>query len=126
MREPPLILPGWPAMLFNKNDLRLHKANWKEVTDNADAALRDALVGVLRDSSIEVIDNTEEGQRMLDEANETVNMQAKRRALETASVTSKEEHQPTVVSSANGTKILKILTKQFKNLKIHLLSQKHL
>ena len=46
---------------------------------------------------------------MLDEANGTVNMQAKKRALETVSVTSKEEHQPTVVSSANGTKILKNL-----------------
>lgn len=109
MREPPLMLPGWPAMLFNKNDLRLHKANWKEVTDNADAALRDALVGVLRDAGIEVIDNTEEGQKVLDEANGTVNMQAKKRALETVSVTSKEEHQPTVVSSANGSKILKNL-----------------
>lgn len=29
-------------------------------------------------------------------------MMAKKRTLETASVTSKEEHQPTVVSSADG------------------------
>ena len=62
----------------------------------------------------------------MDEANGDARMQAKRRALETASVTSNKAHQPTVVSSANGTKILKILTKQFKHLKIHLLSQKHL
>ncbi|MDD7633074.1 MAG: hypothetical protein SOY43_04890 [Parabacteroides sp.] len=106
--------------LFNKNDLHLHKANWKEVTDNVDAALRDALVSVLRGAGIEVIDNAEEGQKVLDEANGAVNMQAKKRALETVSSSRDERYQQTVVSSANGTKILKILTKQFKNLKIHL------
>lgn len=36
---------------------------------------------------------------------------AKKRALETVSVTSKEAHQPTVVSSADGTKVLKELDK---------------
>ena len=46
---------------------------------------------------------------MLDEVNETVNMQAKRRALETVSSYSDERYQQTVVSSANGTKILKYL-----------------
>ena len=45
----------------------------------------------------------------MDEANGDARMQAKRRALETASVTSNKAHQPTVVSSANGTKILKNL-----------------
>ena len=46
---------------------------------------------------------------MLDEANDEVKMHAKKRALETASVTSKEEHQPTVVSSADGANVLKEL-----------------
>ena len=94
--------------LFNKNGLRLQKGGGKEVSPR-EAAMRDALVGVWRGAGIEVIDNTEEGQKVLDEGNGTVNMQAKRRALETASVTSNKAHQPTVVSSANGTKILKNL-----------------
>ena len=46
--------------------------------------LRDALTDIIRQSGIEVIDNAGEGQRMLDEANGAVNMQAKTRALETA------------------------------------------
>ena len=46
---------------------------------------------------------------MLDEANGDARMQAKRRALETVSVTSKKEHQPTVVSSADGANVLKKL-----------------
>ena len=95
--------------LFNKNDIRLHKADWKEAADNADTALRDALVSVLRGAGIEVIDNTEEGQRVLDEANGAVNMLAKKRALETVSSYRDERYQQTVVSSANGTKILKNL-----------------
>ena len=112
--------------LFDKNDLRLHKADWKEATDNTDTALRDALVGVLRGTGIEVIDNTEEGQRMLDEANETVNMQAKRRALETAYLSEDSERSLTVVSSANGTKILKNLDEAIQKFENSPLSQKHL
>ena len=46
---------------------------------------------------------------LLDEANRESRMQAKKRALETVSVTSREAHQPTVVSSANGAKVLKKL-----------------
>ena len=42
-------------------------------------------------------------------------MMAKKRTLETASVTSKEEHQPTVVSSADGAKVLKNLDKLVEN-----------
>ena len=53
---------------------------------------------------------------MLDEANgKGVRMQAKKRALETVSVTSEEEHQPTVVSSADGAKILSNLDKLVRN-----------
>ena len=42
-------------------------------------------------------------------------MMAKKRTLETASVTQKEEHQPTVVSSADGAKVLKNLDKLVEN-----------
>ena len=48
---------------------------------------------------------------MLEEANGETRLQAKKRALETASVTSKEKHQPTVVSSAYGAKVLRNLDK---------------
>ena len=81
-----------------------------EVTE-AERALRDELNNVLTRAGIEVVTDVEEGQRVLDEVNGGARMQAKKRALETASVTSKEEHQPTVVSSADGAKILKNLDK---------------
>ena len=71
--------------------------------------MRDALVCLLRGAGVEVVTDAQEGQRVLEEANGETRLQAKKRALETASVTSKEKHQPTVVSSANGTKILKNL-----------------
>ena len=96
--------------LFNKNGLRLHKGGWKEVSPREDA-LRDALVNVLRGAGVDVVTDVEEGQRVLDEANGETRLQAKKRALETASVTSKEKHQPTVVSSADGAKVLKNLDK---------------
>ena len=62
----------------------------------------------------------------MDEANGDARMQAKRRALETASVTSNKAHQPTVVSSANGTKILKNLDEATQKFENSPLSQKHL
>ena len=80
-----------------------------EVTE-AERALRDELNNVLTRAGIEAVTDVEEGQRVLDEANgKGVRMQAKKRALETVSVTSEEEHQPTVVSSAAGAKVLKKL-----------------
>ena len=96
--------------LFNKNGLRLQKGGWKEVSPREDA-LRDALVNVLRGAGVDVVTDVEEGQRVLDDANGETRLQAKKRALETASVTSKEKHQPTVVSSADGAKVLKNLDK---------------
>ena len=76
-----------------------------------ESAMRDALVDLLRGAGVEVVTDVEEGQRVLDEANDGARMQAKKRALETASVTSNEKHQPTVVSSADGAKVLKNLDK---------------
>ena len=63
---------------------------------------------------------------MLDEANGTVNMQAKRRALETAYLSEDSERSLTVVSSANGTKILKNLDEAIQKFENSPLSQKHL
>ena len=68
-------------------------------------ALRDAVVGRLRESGIEVITDVDAGQRILDEANgKDVRLNAgQKRALETASV-SMDETSSTVVSSADGAK----------------------
>lgn len=79
--------------------------------DKHEAAWRDALIGVLRGAGVEVVTDAQEGQRVLEEANGETRLQAKKRALETASVTSKEKHQPTVVSSAYGAKVLRNLDK---------------
>ena len=75
-----------------------------------ETAIRDAVVGRLRESGFEVITDTEEGQRVLDEANgRNVRLNArKKRALETASV-SLNETSSTAISSADGANIVKKL-----------------
>ena len=72
-----------------------------------EAALRDSLVGVLLGAGVEVVTDVEEGQRVLDSAEGSdVRMQAKKkRALETASLAD-TARSLTVVSSADGAKIL--------------------
>ena len=73
----------------------------------AEAALRDAVVDRLREGGMDVITDEAEGQRVLDMANGNAKLSAKkRRALETVSVPRDEKHQPTVVSSADGAKVL--------------------
>ncbi|MDY5632548.1 MAG: helicase-related protein [Bacteroidaceae bacterium] len=70
----------------------------------------EAMAEHLRAMGIETITDIEEAQRVLDEANGGASLSAKkRRALETVSVSQEEKHQPTVVSSADGAKILKEL-----------------
>ncbi|MDD5891041.1 MAG: hypothetical protein PUC72_00715 [Bacteroidales bacterium] len=69
-----------------------------------EAALRDTLVDTLNASGIETISDTESGQRVLDKAN-GLERQAKKKALETASLD--ESRSLTVVSSADGAKVLK-------------------
>lgn len=73
-----------------------------------ETAIRDAVVGRLRESGLEVITDAEEGQWVLDEANgRNVRLNArKKRALETASV-SLNETSSTAISSADGAKIRK-------------------
>lgn len=91
--------------LFNKNGLRLQKGEAKEVSPR-EAAMRDALVDVLRGAGVEVVTDAEEGQRVLDAANGGMRLQAKKRALETASLSEDAERSLTVVSSADGAKVL--------------------
>lgn len=91
--------------LFNKNGLRLQKGEAKEVSSR-EAAMRDALVDVMRGAGVEVIEDAEEGQRVLDAANRGMRLQAKKRALETASLSEDAERSLTVVSSADGAKVL--------------------
>ncbi len=84
-----------------------HKADGVAPLTHEEQVLRDALAETMQKSGIEVIDDVEEGQRVLDEANGKAKLQAKqKRALETASVSQSEEHQPTVVSSADGAKVI--------------------
>ncbi len=57
---------------------RLEKAESKATeVSSTDALLRDALVYVMRESGIEVITDNKEAQRVLEEENESVRMQAK-------------------------------------------------
>ena len=77
----------------------------------AEAALHDALIDKVREAGIDVITDTEEGQRVLDEANSDERLQAKRRALETVSSSRNERYQQTVISSATGAKVLNNLDK---------------
>ena len=93
--------------LFHKLD-----GNTK-LLDKQEVALRDVLVDdVLRGAAgMEVITDAEEGQRVLDEANDEVKMQAKKRALETVSSSHDERYQQTVISSADGAKVLNNLDK---------------
>ena len=101
--------------LFNKNGLRLQKGGWKEVSPREDA-LRDALVDVLRGAGVDVVTDVEEGQRVLNEANGETRLQAKKRALETASLSDGSERSLTVVSSADGAKVLRNLDKAIQTL----------
>ena len=78
----------------------------------AEVALRDAVIDQLRENGIDVVTDVSEGQRVLDMANGKERLSGKqKRALETASVSQNEKHQPTVVSSADGAKVLKELDK---------------
>ena len=101
--------------LFNKNGLRLQKGGVKDVS-HREAALRDALVDVLRGAGVDVVTDVEEGQRVLDEANSGARMHAKKRALETASLSDGSERSLTVVSSADGAKVLINLDKAIQTL----------
>lgn len=92
------------------NTVSYHRGEVVSEMSQEERILRDAVIDRLRESGMEVITDEEAGQRVLDEANGKAKLSAKkRRALETVSASHDEKHQPTVVSSADGAKILKEL-----------------
>ena len=92
--------------LINWMKVLYHKADGVKALSPEEQVLRDALDEVMQKNGLDVI-GSEAGQRVLDEANGEVKLEAKRkRALETVSVSRDEEHQQTVISSADGAKVL--------------------
>lgn len=92
------------------NTVLYHRGEVVSEMSQEERVLRDAVIDRLRESGMEVITDEGTGQRVLDEANGKAKLSAKkRRALETVSASHDEKHQPTVVSSADGAKILKEL-----------------
>ena len=71
--------------------------------DARERAIRDTLVEGMRDAGIEVDTDWRASERLLEEANGGVRLsRGQKRTLETASVSSEEEHQPTVISSVDN------------------------
>ena len=92
------------------NTVLYHRGEVVSELSPGERVLRDAVIDRLRESGMEVITDEEAGQRVLDEANGKAKLSAKkRRTLETVSASHDEKHQSTVVSSADGAKILKEL-----------------
>lgn len=92
------------------NTVLYHRGEVVSEMSQEERVPRDAVIDRLRESGMEVITDEEAGRRVLDEANGKAKLSAKkRRALETVSASHDEKHQPTVVSSADGAKILKEL-----------------
>ena len=58
--------------LFWKNGIRLQKKTGESYSKENERALRDALVGKLRDAGIGVITDSDEGQRVLDNAKDAI------------------------------------------------------
>lgn len=94
-----------------ENNVRGHRADIVKPVTKREARLRDAIVDLLRKAGIDVVTESEEGQRVLDMANGrgvTLN-KAQKRALKTVSISDNQKHRRTVVSSADGAKIQKNL-----------------
>lgn len=99
-----------------------HKASEEasEVSEQ-EGALRDALVETMRNAGIEVVADEQEGQRVLDIVNgENATLsKAQKRAAETATLSETSDAPLTVVSTADGAKVLNNLdelTKHYDNL----------
>lgn len=94
--------------------LRFQKSGDRAVPmSEGEVALRDALVERMRSAGISVSTDATEGQMVLDNANGDANLQAKKRALETVSLSTVRDHQ-TVISSADGAKVLNNLDNLLK------------
>lgn len=86
--------------------LMYHKGGVAVSLNSEEVALRDAVVEVLQKNGMDVITDVSEGQRVLDMANGKERLSGKqKRALETASL-GNNPRSLTVVSSADGAKVL--------------------
>ncbi|MDY2849232.1 MAG: hypothetical protein SOT67_03050 [Bacteroidaceae bacterium] len=105
---------------LNGNVPSLHRAGESNMElTKAEVALRDAVIDRLRENGIDVVTDVSEGQRMLDMANGKERLSGKqKRALETATWQQQdvEANQATVVSSADGAKVLNNLDNLAKKL----------
>ncbi len=93
-----------------ENNVRGHRADIVKPVTKREARLRDAIVDLLRKAGIDVVTESEEGQRVLDMANGrdvTLN-KAQKRILETAPLI-QEEGSRADISSIDGAKVLKNL-----------------
>ena len=101
-----------PSEEGEKENLRMQKAGGKSVQPptREETILRDAVIDHMKGSGLDVL-GTEEGQQVLDMANgRDVRLSAKqKRALETATIADESTNNATVVSSAAGAKVQKIL-----------------
>lgn len=99
-----------PSRRFNSSetDERYQKANKATQPSKEEIVLREAVIDHLRENGMDVITDEAEGQSVLDMANgREVRLSAKqKRALETASL-GNNPRSLTVVSSADGAKVLK-------------------
>ena len=96
--------------------LMYHKGGVAVSLNSEEVALRDAVIDRLRESGIDVVTDVSEGQRMLDMANGKERLSGKqKRALETAEQ-SQRTTIATVVSSADGAKVLNNLDNLAKKL----------
>ena len=102
----PIGMQNGTAPLQNETSESEVSENNSDVQEEAQRIVTDAVIASLANSGIEVVEATDAmAEAVLGMATGGVELSAKkRRALETASV--QEEHQPTVVSSAVGTKVL--------------------
>lgn len=102
-----------------RGQLMEHRSNDRNVQlTKREKALRDELVDIARQAGIETITDVKEGQRVLDMANGVLLNKNKKRALETALLWDKSHFKGTVVSSADGAKILNkidTLAKEYEN-----------
>ena len=96
--------------------LMYHKGGVAVSLNSEEVALRDAVIDRLRENGIDVVTDVSEGQRVLDMANGKERLSGKqKRALETAEQ-SQRTTMATVVSSADGAKVLNNLDNLAKKL----------
>ena len=96
-----------------EGDAEMQIAEFEPFIDNtsSDAILAtETIIDALKaNAGIDVVMETQEAGQKVVEKSDAEMSKRKKRALETASVISEETHQPTVVSSADGAKVLKNL-----------------